>query len=88
MDTIRGYRTYILASSAILAAIAAYLGGETNGAETTLAIIAALGLVTARIGSTNDAAKVERKASWIAGVEVARKFALRFDQEKKPEDGK
>lgn len=55
MNWLRGKRTYILAASALLGILAAYLHGDVTGVDALLQALAATGLVTARVGASNDA---------------------------------
>lgn len=55
MDWLKGKRTYILAASALLGILAAYLHGDLSAAAAITQALGALGLVTARVGASNDA---------------------------------
>ncbi len=52
LDSLSGYKSYVLGVSAILAAIGAYLGHTMDLTQMIEAIFAAIGLMTIRHGIT------------------------------------
>lgn len=57
MDRVRGYRTYAIAALTALGALGAWLDGSMSAADAIAAALTAVGLITARVGARNDAAR-------------------------------
>lgn len=62
MNILQGKKTYSLVVAGILAAIAGYLGGDLDVAQTVEAILIALGFATVRHGIKTETDK-QKKAS-------------------------